>query len=167
MRFLVMVSGALALAGCGAADTAAKSETTTAAKLGAGLYEASAEVTSLASTDKTKPATKLAIGGKATAQGCVGADGIPAPALLGEDGDKCTTQSSYVRNGRMSVQLGCKRAGDAGNVGVTADGKFTADGFEADAETITGFSGEGDYRMARKILARRIGACPASAPKPA
>ena len=41
-------------------------------------------------------------------------------------------------------------------------GSFTADGFEGEINTLTYFYAEGDYRMARKITAKRIGDCPAA-----
>ena len=162
MRYDVVVAGALVLAGCSAADTPAKTETKVAAKLGAGLYETSAEVTSLASTDKTTPATKLAMGSKTTAQACVGADGVPAPALFAEAGDQCTSQSSYIRNGRISVQLACTRPGHGGNVLVTMDGKFTADEFSGLVQSTTHFNSYGNFSLSRKLSARRVGACPAA-----
>lgn len=168
MRKMIIAAGALLLGGCGGGgDAPAKTEK--AAKLGAGLYEVTADVAGLASTDKTAPATKLKQGDKVAIKACVSADGVPDTALLGEPGDACTSPSSYVRNGRMSVQLVCKRAGDNGSIMVTTDGNFTADGFEGQAQSETQFVGDGDYKMTRKLTARRVGDCPpggaAKAPK--
>ena len=165
MRGMIMMAGAMLLAGCGSGGEApAKQEI--AAKLGAGLYEVTAEVASLVSTDKTTPATKLKLGDKVNVRACVCADGAPDPVLLAEAGDTCKSNSSYVRKGRMSLQLGCSRAGDNGNVMVAVDGKITADGFDSTATTLTQFYGQGDYKMTRKLTAKRVGDCPAgSAPK--
>ena len=66
----------------------------------------------------------------------------------------------------MSLHLGCSRAGDNGNVMVAVDGKITADGFDSTATTLTQFYGQGDYKMTRKLTAKRVGDCPAGgAPK--
>lgn len=163
MRAMMLMAGTMLLGGCGSGGGDAPAKTAAAAKLGAGLYEVTAEVASLTSTDKTTPATKLKQGDAVVAKACVAADGAPDAALVGEAGDKCTVPSSYARNGRMSVQLVCQRAGDGGNVMVTMDGKFTADGFDGAAQTETQFIGTGDYRMTRKLTAKRVGDCPAAA----
>ena len=70
MRGITMAS-AMLLAGCGGGDGSggggsgdAGGKTEIAAKLGAGLYEVTADVASLASTDKTTPATKVKQGDK-------------------------------------------------------------------------------------------------------
>src|SRR5512139_3386032 len=96
---------ALALAACGGEkekEAAAAAEPP--AKLAAGLYEVSAEVTQLSSTDNSTPATKLKPGEKQSIKACVSAEGLPDPALLGEAGDKCEIKNSYIRMGRMSAQ---------------------------------------------------------------
>lgn len=165
MRVIMTMAGAMMLAGCSGSDAPTKAEI--AAKPGAGLYEVTADVASLTSTDKTAPATKLKLGDKVAIKACVGADGKLDPALLGEAGDTCTSPSSYVRNGRLSVQLVCKRAGDNGSIMVTTDGKFTADTFEGQAQSETQFYGDGDYRMTRKLTAKRVGDCPAGGVKAA
>ena len=164
-RKLLCMSGlALALAACGGGkqDQAAVEEAP--ATLAAGLYELSAEVTQLASTDNTTPATKLKQGDKVTTKACVGADGKPAPELLGEAGDKCEIKNSYIRMGRMSAQMSCSREGQAGYVMPAMMGSFSADGFEGEISTLTYFSAEGDYRMTRKVTAKRVGDCPPEVP---
>lgn len=159
---LLCVAGlAIAVAACGGEQ---KPEVTTEevpAKLTAGLYEMSAEVTQLASTDKTTPATKLNQGEKLVTRACVGADGVPETSMFAEQGDACQVKSSYIRNGRMSVELSCKREGMSGDVMPAMRGDFTKDGFEGDITTLTYFIKDGDYRMTREISARRVGDCPA------
>ena len=98
------------------------------------------EVTQLASTDKTTPATKLKQGGKQVIKACVAADGKPAPELFAEEGDKCEIKNSYIRNGRMSAQMSCKREGLTGEAMPAMMGSFTADGFEGEITTLTYFS---------------------------
>ena len=162
MRGLILMAGTMMLAGCGSGGGDAPAKTASAAKLGGGLYEVTADVVSLTSTDKTTPATKLKQGDKVVARACVAADGTPDAVLIGEAGDNCTTPSSYVRNGRMSVQLVCRRAGDSGGVMVTMDGKFTADSFDGEAQSESQFVGQGDYKMTRKLTAKRVGDCPSA-----
>ena len=163
---LVCAGGlALALAACGgekkeeAAATAAAAAVP--AKLAGGLYEVSAEVTQLASTDNSTPATKLKQGETQVTKACVSADGQPDPALLGETGDKCEIKNSYIRNGRMSAQMSCSREGQSGYVMPAMMGSYTADGFEGEINTLTYFVAEGDYRLTRKVTAKRLGDCPA------
>jgi hypothetical protein len=152
----------LALAACGGGEQK-KSEAVekAPAKLAAGLYEVNSEVAQLASTDNTTPATKLKQGDKQVTRACVAADGTPSPELLAENGDDCTVKNSYIRNGRMSAQMSCKREGQRGEVMPAMMGSFTADGFEGEITTMTYFIAEGDYRMIRKITAKRVGDCPA------
>lgn len=163
---LACVGGlALALAACGGEKKDEGAATATAAavpaKLAGGLYEVSAEVTQLASTDNSTPATKLKQGEKQVIKACVSADGQPDPALLGEVGDKCEIKNSYIRMGRMSAQMSCSREGQTGYVMPAMMGSYSADGFEGEINTLTYFTGEGDYRLSRKVTAKRVGDCPA------
>lgn len=154
---------ALALAACGGGGTQDQPPAAeeTAAALSAGLYELSAEVTQLASTDNTTPATKLKQGEKLVTRACVGADGKPAPELIAEAGDKCEIKNSYVRNGRMTAELSCTRDGKNGSVMPAMNGSFKANSFEGEITTLTYFVDEGDYRLTRKVTAKRVGDCPA------
>ena len=164
MSKLVCVSGlALALAACGGEkkDEAAAAAAAVPAKLGGGLYEVSAEVTQLTSTDNSTPATKSKQGETQLIKACVSADGQPDPALLGEAGDKCEIKNSYIRNGRMSAQMSCTREGQSGYVMPAMMGSYSAEGFEGEISTLTYFTAEGDYRLTRKVTAKRVGDCPA------
>lgn len=164
MRKIIMTAAAAALlTGCGGEapeQKDAKSER--AASLTAGEYELAWTVTDVKSTDQTTPATSLKAGEPATtARTCVGANGKLDPAAFAEGSDSCTVTENYVKNGRMSLQLKCTRAGQSGNVMQGIDGNFTADAFEATVLGSTGFGGSGDYNMTRKVTAKRIGDCPA------
>jgi hypothetical protein len=162
MKLMPVAGLAMFLAACGGEKPAPVQEEA-AAKLSPGLYEVAYEVTALASTDKTTPATKLKLGDKGVIKACVAADSKPAPELLGEEGDKCTIKNSYIRNGRMSAQMSCKREGLNGEVMPAMMGSFTADGFEGEISTLTYFYEDGDYRLVREITAKRVGDCPAEA----
>ena len=163
IKLLCSAGLALALAACGSGQPAAPAagEEEAPAALAAGLYEVSAEVTQLASTDQTTPATKLKQGDKQTIRACVSTDGKPAPELLAEEGDKCEIKNSYIRNGRMSAQMSCTRDGKNGPVMPAMMGSFKGDTFEGEINSMTYFVENGDYRMSRKISAKRVGDCPA------
>lgn len=164
-KLMPAIGLAMLLAACGGEKPAPVEEA--AAKLNAGLYELNSEVLLLASTDKTAPATKLRQGEKQVIKACVMPDGQPQPELLGEAGDQCQIKNSYIRNGRMSAQMSCKREGLSGEVMPAMMGSFTADGFEGEVTTLTYFVKDGDYRMTRRVTAKRIGDCPAEPAEPA
>jgi PBP1b-binding outer membrane lipoprotein LpoB len=163
-----IISAALAaglVAGC-SGEPAQQQNTAeeTAKALQPGEYELTAKVDQVRSTDGTSPATALKVGASAPAKrACVAADGSLDPKMFAEANDACTVADSYVRNGRMSVQLKCKRAGQGGNVMQLVDGDFNKDSFEAKVLGSTSFSGSGDYEMARSVTAKRVGDCPAGA----
>jgi len=152
------------LTACGGEKPAPVEEA--AAKLSPGLYEVSYSVVTLASTDKTTPATKLKQGDKGVIKACVAADSQPTPELLAEEGDKCEIKNSYIRNGRMSAQMSCTREGISGPAMPAMMGSFTADGFKGEISTLTYFNEDGDYRMVREVDAKRVGNCPATPATP-
>lgn len=167
MKKLFCIAGlTLAIAACGSEPQQQAKADKAPASLMPGLYEVSGEVTQLASTDNTTPATKLKQGDKMVIRACVAADGAPNPALLAEEGDDCTIKNSYIRNGRMSAQMSCKREGMTGEVMPAMMGSFTKDGFEGEISTLTYFIKDGDYRLTRKIAAKRVGDCPAGGAAP-
>ena len=45
-------------------------------------------------------------------------------------------------------------------------GSFTADSFEGEITALSYFVEDGDYRMTRKVSAKRIGDCPAATEAP-
>lgn len=162
MTWPVAAGAAMLLAGCGGGTgDEAKSDDAPPATLTPGEYEVSSEIISLASTDKTTPATTFKQGETAVVKACVAKDGTPDPALFGEAGDKCEQTSSYISNGRMNLQLKCTREGHEGQINPTFDGKFTLDGFTGDAQGLTYFVADGDYRYSAKVTAKRTGDCPA------
>ena len=153
---------ALALAACGGEQKQEKAAEAVPATLAAGLYEVTSEVTALASTDNSTPAIKVKPGDKVVARACVAPEGKPAPELLADaEGDKCEIKNSYIRNGRMSAQMSCTREGNLGYVMPAMMGSYSADGFEGEINTLTYFNEDGDYRLTRKVTAKRLGDCPA------
>jgi hypothetical protein len=151
---------ALALAGCSGGDQPANTAVEEkAAALQPGEYELVTAVEALRSTDKTTPATKLLQGSAPVAsRTCIGPDNGIDPAAFAEAGDDCAARDPYISNGRMSVQLVCKRK-SKDDVINQLDGKFTKDGFTADVTTTTYLISSGDYQMTRSITAKRVGDC--------
>jgi hypothetical protein len=167
MNWAPVIGAAMVLAACGSEKPAPTKEEAADA-LKPGLYELASEVTELSSTDKTTPATKAKQGDKTTIKACVAADGKPAPEMFAEiPGDKCEIKNSYIHYGRISAQMSCKREGMRGEVMPAMMGSFKADSFEGDITSLTYFIEDGDYRMTRKVSAKRIGDCPAAGAQPA
>ena len=57
--------------------------------------------------------------------------------------------------------MSCTREGPAGYVMPAMMGSYSAEGFEGEISTLTYFTAEGDYRLTRKVTAKRVGDCPA------
>lgn len=161
IRSICAVTIALGLAACSEEAPPAETEAAAPKTLQAGAYEASWTVADVATTDGSDaPATELAAGATGTTSACVDAEGKLDPAIFAEqEGDECRATNSYIRNGRVSMQLECRRGGD--QVMQTVTGKTTADGFEADVSSTAYLSQAGDYRLNRSFTARRVGECSA------
>lgn len=168
MRAWMLAAAAAAIAGGCSQETAAPVENEAeSAALTPGLYELAWNAVEISATEGGEPATAAGEGAAGfAASTCVAADGAIDPAAFAEAGDTCTATSSYVRSGRISMQLECRREGVAGQVMQTVNGTSTADGFEAEVSTTTYLAGSGDYRMTRSVTARRAGECPAAGAEP-
>jgi hypothetical protein len=161
MRGLMIAAAAAGLlAGC-SEQAPQQQQPQQKATLSPGLYEASWTVSELRSTDKTDPATKLAVGETGSAEGCIQQGPAIDMALFAEGSDQCTPSNSYARGGRINIQMKCKRSGDDGQVMQTVTGTSTAEGFEGEISTSTYLAGFGDYSMIRTVKGRRVGECPA------
>jgi len=162
MKLAPVMGAAMLLAACGG-EKPAPAQEEAADALKAGLYELTSEVTAVSSTDNTTPFTKLKQGDKTTVKACVSADGKPAPELFAEaEADKCEIKNSYIRHGRLSAQMSCTREGKRGEVMPAMMGSFKADSFEGEITSLSYFIEDGDYRMSRKVSAKRVGDCPAA-----
>lgn len=153
MRSFVLF-GTVLLAACGQ-EVPKEAPKAAPATLPAGAYEVTATVKSLVSTDKTPVPTFTKVGEVIKTQGCVGADGLPAPELLAAKGDQCTLTDPYVRSGRMNVTLACNRTGQ-GKVNAILDGKYDAEGFTGSLTSSSSFSGPGDYKLVEDVVARKV-----------
>lgn len=159
MRGLTMVAAAALLVGGCSSEAPPPAEEAESGELAPGLYEASWTVDTLGSTDRSDPSTDLTQGATGTSRACV-ADGTIDPALFAEAEDECTASSAYVRGGRISMQIECRRPGAAGQVMQSVNGTSTADTIEAQVSTTTYLAEAGDYQMTRTVTARRVGECP-------
>lgn len=156
---ILAVTAALVLAGCSEEAPAPEPKAEKAA-LTPGEYEVSWTVAELGSTDKTTPATELAVGATGTARGCVADSGDLDPALFALAGHECTASNSYARGGRLSLQMECKSAEQPGQIMQSVSGTTTAETIEGEVTTSTYLAGAGDYEMRRTMTARRVGECP-------
>ena len=163
MRIVIStIAAAALLSGCSEEAPQEQQKSGQRAALTPGEYEASWTVTEIRSTDKTEPATELAVGGTGTAKGCVAEGPVIDPALFAEGDDQCTPSSSYTKGGRISIQMECRRADETGQVMQSVNATSTADSFEGEVSTSTYLAGFGDYSMTRTVTGRRLGDCPAA-----
>ena len=166
MRAVTIVVAAAALAACSGAEPQPQ-QTQQKAALVPGLYESSWTVSELRSTDKTDPATKLTVGATGKAEACIQEGSLIDLELFAEGGDECRPSNSYVRGGRINIQMQCKRPDEAGPVMQTMTGTSTAEGFQGEISTSTYLTGFGDYSMVRTVSGKRIGDCPTEQSAPA
>jgi hypothetical protein len=157
MRNLTILSACL-LAACGGGEEK-KVEEAVAATMEAGQWASDFETTSIRSTDKTAPALKAAAGDKETGSACIeaGKEATPPGALFAGPGYECTTQSSYIRNGRITMSLKCSRDGIKGDIMHTVQGSYTGTTFEGKVDTLTYLPGAGDFEMSRTMRGRKTG----------
>ena len=160
-RSILIAATAVLLGACSEDAPQQQEGTQQRAALTPGEYEASWTVTEVGSTDKTEPATELTVGATGTARGCVAEGLVLDPALFAEGEDECTPTSSYVRDGRISIQMECRRPDEPGQVMQSVNATSTAESFEGEVSTSSYFSGFGDYSLTRTVTGRRIGECPA------
>lgn len=163
MRALTVAAAAAVLGAAGCSENAPQPDTQAqqGQELTPGLYEASWSVTSLRSTDRTDPATKLTVGATGSTKACIQEGPAIDLALFTEGSDECAASSSYVRGGRINIQMRCKRPGEDGPVMQTVSGTSTPDGFQGEISTSTYLTGFGDYSMIRTVSGKRVGECPA------
>ncbi|MES2904342.1 MAG: DUF3617 family protein [Pseudomonadota bacterium] len=153
---------ALPLSACGEdapKPTAAKAAP---AAFPAGEWEVTALTEKLRSTDNSTPATGLKTGAAETRRICSPAGPKPGAELFAAQGDDCSFDSDYARNGRLNMSLQCTRSG-RGPLALSIDGTYDEQTFDVKVVTSTFFSGSGDYSLTQKMTGKRIGDCPAAA----
>jgi hypothetical protein len=161
MRSLIVVPiVALAACGGGAPEQNNMAASAPPAAIAPGLWTLQSEVTTFALTDPPgPPAIDTPAGTRATETVCVGPGETPPPELFGGAGNDCHGNSIYARNGRLSVQMICTRAGLSGNIMVGVDGSFTGDGIEYERDVRTNLATDGDVQMTLHVTGRRGGDC--------
>ena len=166
MRILTIVPLCVAVAACGGGGEEKKKAEGQAANMAAGQWETTHEVTAMRSADKTEPALKAAVGDKETGAACIeaGKEATPDAALFAGPGNKCSYKNTYIRNGRITASLSCRRAGIDGELMMTVEGKYTGTTFEGTVSTQSYLPGRGDFEMSRKMSGRQTGPTCQAAP---
>ena len=167
MRALILVPLCL-VAAC--SEGGEKKKEAAAANVTAGQWTTEHEVTSIRSTDKTELALKAAEGDKETGSVCIpaGGEAKPAPQLFAGPGYECQYKNSYIRKGRITASLSCRREGIDGELMMTVEGKYTATTFDGTVSTTSYLPGRGDFEMNRQMSGRHVAAaCQAAEPKAA
>ena len=158
MKQLVALVPVLMLAGCGGGgEEKAKQEV--AANLTPGQRAVTREVTAFRATDNATPQINAPVGTRTTESICVAAGDRPPGELFAGAGYQCEYGNYYMRSGRINVSLSCRREGLNGEVRLTTDGSFQAEQFEANVETTTFLTGEGDSLFTQRVTGRRTGDC--------
>ena len=162
MRKLIIAATAAVLVAACSEQKPVQQEEETATALAPGQYEASWKVSALRSVDKSTPATNLKPDATGTTTACVACCSfMPCAAAMA-----VPASSAYVRNGRLSMDLTCRRKGTGGEVRQSVYGSFKKDSLDSEVSTTTYLSGYGDYAMTRTFTAKRIGECPPAAATP-
>lgn len=160
MRMIGIAAAAALVGACGNPGQEAQAETRAAA-LQPGEYElAWSDIKREAAQSKAAAAASVDAATFAD-RTCIAAGGKIEPAAFAEEGDDCHAVQSYVRNGIVNVQLSCERKD--GKLSSIVTGKFTAESLDANVETTSSFDGGGNYSLTRKLTAKRLGDCPATA----
>ena len=162
MRALALIP-LLAAAACGGGGEAEKEEAKAkAATIAAGQWELTSEVTAFQNVDGGTPQIDAPVGTRTTETVCVG-EGRPPSELFSGEGYRCSYDNYYVRNGRLSVTLLCRREDLSGSIPMTTDGRFEEDTLEYSRDVRTALSGPGDVQITASVTGRRTGDCPPEA----
>lgn len=129
-----------------------------AASIAAGQWELTSEVTSFRTVDQGAPKINTPVGTRATQSICVSGD-RPSDDFFAGDDLTCTDGAYYARNGRLNVTLSCTRQGLDGQIGIGADGNFTADSVTFTRNTRTVLASDGDVEIDTRVTGRRTGDC--------
>ena len=154
MRALIVGSLCL-VAACSEGEQPKKEEAAAAKVLEAGRWETSFEVTSIRSTDNSTPVVKAKAGDKSTALSCIPTADKPDPEMFAGEGYDCDYKTSHIRSGRIVAQLSCRRTGVKGEIMMTVDGDYDANGFTGTVSSTSFLPGTGDFAMNRKLTGKK------------
>lgn len=160
MRTLVLIP-LLLVGACGGGGETAQNKAVTAppARIAAGQWELTSEVTAFRTEDAGPPKINTPVGTRATESVCVG-PGAQAPTeLFSGAGFNCQHGNYYARNGRLNVTLNCRREGLAGPIPVTVSGTFQGEALEYERSLRTILTSEGDVAIDSRVTGRRTGDC--------
>ena len=160
---LLLLAGLAALAGCGEAEQKAKAPPKPDA-IRAGQWESSLEVTHMRPMDKGRPRLNRPPGTRIAGGACVGAGTgtRPPPELfIGNELQDCRYSNFYMRRGRLSAQLSCRRSGLQGDIGATVEGTFNEESVNGTVSISTLLVTDGDVVVTSRFSARRAGDCTA------
>ena len=162
MRGLALIA-LFALASCG--EEAAQNKAAAAPDVPSpGQWELTSQVTRFVKADQGQPRIDTPVGTRATQSVCVAAGGQLPTEIFSGDGFTCTYATYYVRNGHAGVTLNCQREGLTGDIPMTVNGTFTADGISLHRDLRTVLAGSGDVQIETDVTGRRTGGTCAPAP---
>ncbi len=157
MKKLMIAAAPLLLAACGGEAPKEEAAAKPPTAMPMGEWEVTATVAKLESTDQSTPAVKKKQGDSWTRKACLAKPEDLSKLLLPE-GETCTSNSSYARQGRINSSFTCRTPGK-GDHTPTVAGIYTADTLTAEVTTASTFSGTGDYQMTETITGKRLGDC--------
>ena len=159
MRALALLP-LLLVASCG--DGAAENKAISAAAAdtpATGQWALTAQVTRFHKADQGTARIDTPVGSSAAQNLCV-APGARLPTeMFSGDGFTCGYSSYYVRGGHANVGLNCHREGLTGDILMTVDGTFDANGANLHRSLRTILSGDGDVEIDANVTGHRTGAC--------
>ena len=162
MRALALLP-MLFVAACGGDAPDNKAEAT--AELSPGQWELTSQVTRFVKSDQGNPRINTPVGTRATQSICFAASRRLPTEIFSGEGFTCSYGNYYVRNGRASVTLTCRREGLSGDDPMTVAGHFGADSIQLHRSLRTILTTDGDVSIDADVTGRRTGACtPALAP---
>jgi hypothetical protein len=157
MRALALLP-LLFVASCG--DGAAENKAAPAAEaLAPGQWSLTSRVTRFRKADQGQARINTPIGTSATQSVCVAPGGRLPTELFSGDGFSCSYNNYYARGGHANVSLYCHRQGLTGDIPMTVDGTFTADGIDLHRNLRTILTTDGDVEIDADITGHRTGAC--------
>ena len=162
MRALALLP-LLFAASCG--DGAAENKAVPAAEaLAPGQWALTSQVTLFRKADQGRARIDTPVGTSATQSLCVAPGGRLPTELFSGDGFTCGYTSYYVRGGHANVSLDCHREGLTGNILMTVDGTFDANGANLHRSLRTILTTDGDVEIEATVTGHRTGACTPAAP---
>ncbi|MDP8912018.1 MAG: DUF3617 domain-containing protein [Pseudomonadota bacterium] len=160
MRGLILLP-LIALAACGGEGEQKAKAPERAEAIRPGQWESTIEITNLRKLDQGEPRLNLARGTRLSGSACVGPAEVaePPPELFAGDDFDCEYTRTYMRRGRINIQMTCRHPSVRGEVYAMIDGRFTAETMEGALRYSTMLPTDGDVEIAANVTSRRTGDC--------